>query len=64
MHADICVKGSKYAHAFCSILMQAHIGKTVRKDKITQRIREQGNKNNTEKTFHGKERKMQVPEWF
>ena len=62
MCADTCVEGSKHAHAFCSILMQAHIGKTVRKDELTQRIREQGNKSNTEKTFNGKDRKMKIPE--
>lgn len=58
------MEGSKYAHAFCSILMQAHIDKTARKNKLTQRIREQGNKSNTEKTFNGKNRKMKVPELF
>lgn len=48
---------NKYAHAFRSIFMQAHISKAVRKDKLTQKIREQGNRSNTEKTFNRKDRK-------
>lgn len=48
---------TKYVHAFRSILMQAHIRKAVRKDKLTQKIGEKGNKSNTKKTFDRKDRK-------